>query len=79
MTKTLNMTQGGQQEDAEEFLGFYLDTIEEELQELVHMIDPDRISKPTVISEHEEEEHVEGGWTEVGKNNRKIVTRTVSR
>jgi ubiquitin carboxyl-terminal hydrolase 10 len=66
--------QGGQQEDAEEFLGFYLDTLEEELLSMLNSTQP---SKPHV----EETETVptkEEGWMEVGKKNRTVVTRTVS-
>lgn len=67
---------GGHQEDAEEFLGFYLDTLEEELLALLSSISP---PKPTSAVSEEREEGVESGegWTEVGKRNKIMLTRTV--
>jgi ubiquitin carboxyl-terminal hydrolase 10 len=69
----------GQQEDAEEFLGFFLDTIEEEILELIGTIRPEQVQNKNLIKEVETtttgEEEI--GWTEVGKHNRKVVTRSV--
>ena len=63
--------QGGYQEDAEEFFGFFLDTLEEELDILKASISPK--AKPT--SEPTEEQE---GWHEVGKNNKAVEMRTVN-
>ncbi|KAG7089705.1 hypothetical protein E1B28_011360 [Marasmius oreades] len=68
------------QEDAEEFLGFYLDTLEEELLALSERISPTRSrSSAGAVEEHEENcpPENEDGWLEVGKKNRTIVTRTI--
>ncbi|KAG2019660.1 ubiquitin carboxyl-terminal hydrolase 5 [Coprinopsis cinerea AmutBmut pab1-1] len=78
--KRFDTMRGGQQEDAEEFLGFYLDTLEEELLSILHSLSP---SKPANPNNHvEEKEEVEAatteeGWMEVGKKNRMVVTRTI--
>ena len=70
--------QGGHQEDAEEFFGFYLDTLEEELLALLASINPSKAGPPThKVEEREEEPQSGAGWTEVGKRNRMILTRTV--
>jgi len=69
--------QGGQQEDAEEFLGFYLDTLEEELLYIQNSLSPPS-SKTQSVEEKEELGVPEDGWLEVGKKNRTIVTRTAS-
>jgi len=68
---------GGHQEDAEEFLGFYLDTLEDELLSLLTSVSP----KPNAQSlnhteEREEAAPKENGWMEVGRKNRTVVTRT---
>ncbi|KAL0573399.1 Coronin-like protein crn1 [Marasmius crinis-equi] len=71
------------QEDAEEFLGFYLDTLEEELLALAEHISPSQTQKPAGgvegVEEKEEDPppETEDGWLEVGKKNRTIVTRTI--
>ncbi|KAF8987447.1 cysteine proteinase [Hymenopellis radicata] len=71
--KRFDNMRGGHQEDAEEFLGFYLDTLEEEL---LAMIAPEQ--PIPVVEEHEEDAPpVDDGWLEVGKKNRTVVTRTV--
>lgn len=64
---------GGQQEDAEEFFGFYLDTLEEELLKLAGPSS----SRQSVHEEEDEEEPEGDGWMEVGKRNRTVVTRTM--
>lgn len=76
--KRFDHMRGGHQEDAEEFLGFYLDTLEEELLSIVSSLQ----SKPAVEQTHSESSHGdaagEGGpWLEVGRRNRTAVTRTV--
>lgn len=81
--KRFDGMRGGHQEDAEEFLGFYLDTLEEELLSIVNSISPPRANKTPASSapvEEKEEEAPpeEDGWLEVGKKNRTVVTRTVS-
>ncbi len=71
--KRFDNMRGGHQEDAEEFLGFYLDTLEEEL---LAMITPEQ--PIAAVEEHEEDAPpVDDGWLEVGKKNRTVVTRTV--
>jgi len=72
--------QGGHQEDAEEFLGFYLDTLEEELLSTITGFSPNLPTSTPVINPTEERVEEEGskdGWLEVGKKNKPILTRTV--
>ncbi|KAJ6474718.1 hypothetical protein DFH09DRAFT_1217887, partial [Mycena vulgaris] len=57
---------GGQREDAEELLEFFLDPLAEELLALA----------PAVV-EAEEPPEAQDGWLEVGRKNRVVVTRTV--
>ncbi|KZT71339.1 cysteine proteinase [Daedalea quercina L-15889] len=64
---------GGHQEDAEEFLGFFLDTLEEELLSLSLSLSP-TATKP---SEDASVATQDDGWYEVGKKNRAMITRTV--
>jgi hypothetical protein len=64
--------QGGQQEDAEEFLGFYLDTLEEELLAIHNSLSPQAAPKV------EEAPAQDSAWMEVGKKNKMVVTRAVS-
>ena len=72
------MSQGGHQEDAEEFLGFYLDTLEDELLSLLASVSPQPDTQaPNHVEEREEEVPEENGWMEVGRRNRTVVTRTV--
>ncbi|KAJ7858810.1 hypothetical protein B0H14DRAFT_3864257 [Mycena olivaceomarginata] len=91
--KRFDGMRGGHQEDAEEFLGFFLDTLEEELLAVAAVLSP--ASAPAskrvnatltaggtgraVVEEREEEAppETEDGRLEVGRKNRTVVTRTV--
>ncbi|KAF5364681.1 hypothetical protein D9758_005578 [Tetrapyrgos nigripes] len=76
--KRFDNMRGGHQEDAEEFFGFYLETLEEELLAILHAISPpDKGSKSTVEEKEEDAPPEEDGWLEVGKRNRTVVTRTI--
>lgn len=66
-----SFVQGGHQEDAEEFLGFFLDTLEEELLSIAQSLQPKEPPKSP-------EEPQDDGWLEVGKKNKAVATRTVS-
>ena len=74
--KRFDTMRGGQQEDAEEFLGFYLDTLEEELLSILNSVNPTQPSKPQVEEKQESAPQADDGWMEVGKKNRMMVTRT---
>ncbi|OCH93806.1 cysteine proteinase [Obba rivulosa] len=63
---------GGHQEDAEEFLGFFLDTLEEELLSLANSLS----SRAPTAPEREEPQKDEG-WHEVGKKNKAVLTRMI--
>ncbi|KAI0063416.1 cysteine proteinase [Artomyces pyxidatus] len=68
---------GGHQEDAEEFFGFYLDVLEEELLSLLSTLNPSKPAPVKAVEEREEETPHEDGWLEVGKRNKMVLTRTV--
>lgn len=89
--KQFDSMRGGQQEDAEEFLGFYLEGLEEELTTLTETLThvesstllegKNKKKGATAVEETEEDappEAEQDGWMEVGKRNRTVVTRTVS-
>lgn len=74
--KRFDHMRGGHQEDAEEFLGFYLDTLEEELLTLSSSLAnpnpaPAQQNNNAPASNTQEE-----GWLEVGKRNRTVLTRS---
>jgi len=59
-------------------LGFYLDTLEDELLSLLASVSPQPDTQaPNHVEEREEEAPKENGWMEVGRRNRTVVTRTV--
>lgn len=70
----------GTQEDAEEFLGFFLETLSEEVSEIVRK-EEERIAKLSGGGKDKgkEKELVveEEGWEEVGSKGRTATTRTV--
>ncbi|KAH8106914.1 hypothetical protein BXZ70DRAFT_915591 [Cristinia sonorae] len=65
---------GGYQEDAEEFLGFYLDTLEDELLSIVSTSNPPKAK----TGEAEDDPSAQSSdWLEVvGKRNKAAITRT---
>ncbi|KAF8830898.1 hypothetical protein HHX47_DHR1000250 [Lentinula edodes] len=88
--KQFDSMRGGQQEDAEEFLGFYLEGLEEELTTLTETLThgesgtllegKNKKKGATAVEETEEDappEAEQDGWMEVGKRNRTVVTRTI--
>ncbi|KJA24204.1 hypothetical protein HYPSUDRAFT_65703 [Hypholoma sublateritium FD-334 SS-4] len=79
--KRFDNMRGGHQEDAEEFFGFYLDTLEEELLSMLHSLNPPKASARAAANAVEEREEAappeDDGWLEVGKRNRMVVTRTI--
>lgn len=75
--KRFDNMRGGHQEDAEEFFGFYLDTLEEELLVLLASITPPKPASAASKVEEREESQSGEGWTEVGKRNKMVPTRTV--
>jgi len=68
----------GTQEDAEEFLGFFLETLSEEVAEIVRK-EEERIAKLSGKDKGKEKELPveEEGWEEVGSKGRTATTRTV--
>ncbi|KAI9574185.1 hypothetical protein HD554DRAFT_2045090 [Boletus coccyginus] len=75
--KQFDHMRGGHQEDAEEFLGFYLDTLEEELLSISSSLTSKTEtgqSQPEMQNGNAPQE--DGPWLEVGKGNRMAFTRT---
>ena len=59
-------------------MGFYLDTLEDELLSLLTSVSPKpNTQAPNHTEEREEVAPKEGGWMEVGRKNRTVATRTV--
>jgi ubiquitin carboxyl-terminal hydrolase 10 len=58
-------------------LGFYLDTLEDELLTILNALQPPAVETPAPADNTEPGPH-DVGWMEVGKKNRVAVTRTVS-
>ncbi|KAI6124702.1 hypothetical protein EDD16DRAFT_1560308 [Pisolithus croceorrhizus] len=76
--KRFDHMRGGHQEDAEEFLGFYLDTLEEELLSIMSSLQSKSVNGSSYLEEPQIGSSAEDGpWLEVGKKNRTAVTRTV--
>ncbi|KAF8343375.1 hypothetical protein F5887DRAFT_918597 [Amanita rubescens] len=79
--KRFDNMRGGQQEDAEEFLGFMLGTLEEELVVLREEVTGRRHTPQAPAEPTEEKEEAappeELGWQEVGKRNQTVVTRAI--
>ena len=72
-TTDIALIQGGHQEDAEEFFGFFLDTLEEEIISISETIVPRTQSG----IQSEKQTNTDDGWLEVGKKNKFVVTRSV--
>lgn len=68
--------QGGQQEDAEEFLGFYLDTLEDEFSLLLGNQTSKAVAADVLIDGAANDNG--DGWQEIGRKNKAVLTRTVS-
>jgi len=76
-TKRFENMRGGQQEDAEEFLGFFLDTLEEELLSISNSLAPAASAKVPGGSAAEKGASNDDIWLEVGKKNKAIATRSI--
>lgn len=77
--KRFDSMRGGQQEDAEEFFGFFLDSLEEELLALSNSLSPAPSQPPAAVTSAAKEvkEAPDDGWMEVGKRNKMVITRTI--
>ncbi|KAH7889138.1 hypothetical protein F5I97DRAFT_1841914 [Phlebopus sp. FC_14] len=75
--KRFDHMRGGHQEDAEEFLGFYLDTLEEELLSMSSALTTAPANGPvSSTAPNSNAAQDDGQWLEVGKRNRTAFTRT---
>ncbi|KAG1782392.1 hypothetical protein EV702DRAFT_1064079 [Suillus placidus] len=74
--KRFDHMRGGHQEDAEEFLGFYLDTLEEELLTLSSSLTSPNPAPAQQNNNAAANNTQEEGWLEVGKRNRTVLTRS---
>ncbi|KAF8548451.1 cysteine proteinase [Imleria badia] len=75
--KRFDHMRGGHQEDAEEFLGFYLDTLEEELLSIFSSLaSKSEAAQPQPETQNGHAAQEDGPWLEVGKRNRTAFTRT---
>lgn len=74
--KRFDHMRGGHQEDAEEFLGFYLDTLEEELLALSSLLTNPNPAPAQPSNSAATNNTQEDGWLEVGKRNRTVITRS---
>lgn len=70
------LSQGGQQEDAEEFLGFYLDTLEDEFSLLLEN-QTSGVIAADILTDGAANDNGDG-WQEIGRKNKAVLTRTVS-
>uniref|UniRef100_A0A3Q3KM60 Ubiquitin carboxyl-terminal hydrolase n=1 Tax=Monopterus albus TaxID=43700 RepID=A0A3Q3KM60_MONAL len=69
-----SLSEKGRQEDAEEYLGFTLNGLHEEMLALKKLISPQE-EKDIVADKEEEEEGSEDEWEQVGPRNKTSITR----
>ncbi|CAE6472937.1 unnamed protein product [Rhizoctonia solani] len=88
--KRFDSMQRGHQEDAEEFLGFFLDTLHEELLSILSRVQTEpssagtngstgkttTVDNPREVQRPVSPDNKDGDWMEVGKKNKPAITRT---
>ena len=75
--KRFDVMQQGRQEDAQEFLGFFLEALHDEL--VLAIEKQDQVAKPNgAASQASAADDGEDGWLEVGSKGRTATTLTVS-